>query len=66
MTWNKPSNGGCQILETNLAFLCKKEKRMIFQRLFESNSSTYTYLLACSASREAILLDPVLRQSKEI
>jgi glyoxylase-like metal-dependent hydrolase (beta-lactamase superfamily II) len=33
---------------------------MIFQQLFESDSSTYTYLLACSASREAILLDPVL------
>jgi sulfur dioxygenase len=33
---------------------------MIFQQLFESDSSTYTYLLACPASREAILLDPVL------
>ena len=33
---------------------------LIFQQLFESESSTYTYLLADSKSREAVLIDPVL------
>ncbi len=32
---------------------------MIFKQLFETDSSTYTYLLACPKSREAILIDPV-------
>ena len=32
---------------------------MIFRQLFDSQSSTYTYLLADSATREAILIDPV-------
>ena len=33
---------------------------MIFRQLFEPVSSTYTYLLACSQTREAILIDPVM------
>ena len=33
---------------------------MIFQQLFEPESSTYTYLLADEQSKEAILIDPVL------
>jgi glyoxylase-like metal-dependent hydrolase (beta-lactamase superfamily II) len=33
---------------------------MIFRQLFEPNSSTYTYLLACERTREAALIDPVL------
>jgi len=33
---------------------------MIFDQLFEAESSTYTYLLACEKTREAILIDPVL------
>jgi glyoxylase-like metal-dependent hydrolase (beta-lactamase superfamily II) len=33
---------------------------MIFRQLFEPESSTYTYLLACSDSRAALLIDPVL------
>ncbi len=33
---------------------------MIFHQLFEAESSTYTYLLACEKTREAILIDPVL------
>ncbi|TXH51925.1 MAG: MBL fold metallo-hydrolase [Cellvibrionales bacterium] len=35
---------------------------MIFRQLFDATSSTYTYLLADSASREALLIDPVLEQ----
>ncbi len=33
---------------------------MIFQQLFEPDSSTYTYLLACPETRQAMLIDPVL------
>lgn len=33
---------------------------LLFRQLFESSSSTYTYLLADAASREAVLIDPVL------
>lgn len=33
---------------------------MIFRQLFESSSSSYTYLLGCKDSKQAILVDPVL------
>lgn len=37
-----------------------KDKRLIFQQLFEAKSSTYTYLLADPETREAVLIDSVL------
>jgi len=33
---------------------------MIFKQLFEEISCSYTYLLACPLTREAVLIDPVL------
>ena len=33
---------------------------IIFRQLFEPVSSTYTYLLACAATGEAVLVDPVM------
>lgn len=33
---------------------------MIFRQLFEESSSTYTYLLGCERTRQALLIDPVL------
>lgn len=33
---------------------------MIFRQLFDSTSSTYTYLIADKHSREAIIIDPVI------
>ena len=33
---------------------------MIFRQLFDLNSSTYTYLVACPETRKSILIDPVL------
>ena len=33
---------------------------MIFRQLFEPQSSTYTYLVACVDTRQAALIDPVL------
>lgn len=35
---------------------------MLFRPLFDPESSTYTYLLADEATREAVLIDPVLEQ----
>ena len=35
---------------------------MIFRQLFDPQSSTYTYLLADAASRDALLIDPVFEQ----
>jgi glyoxylase-like metal-dependent hydrolase (beta-lactamase superfamily II) len=33
---------------------------MIFRQLFETDSSTYTYLLACEETGECVLIDPVI------
>lgn len=33
---------------------------MLFKQLIETDSSTYTYLVACEETRKAILIDPVL------
>jgi glyoxylase-like metal-dependent hydrolase (beta-lactamase superfamily II) len=35
---------------------------MLFRQLFDQGSSTYTYLLADPASRDAVLIDPVFEQ----
>ncbi len=37
---------------------------LIFRQLFDPQSSTYTYLLADSRSREAVLVDPVFEQAR--
>jgi sulfur dioxygenase len=37
---------------------------MIFRQLFEPDSSTYTYLLGCPETREAVLIDPVLETAE--
>ena len=34
----------------------------MFRQLFDPTSSTFTYLLACDRTREAVLIDPVLDQ----
>lgn len=35
---------------------------LIFRQLFDPQSSTYTYLLACSKTKESLLIDPVFEQ----
>lgn len=35
---------------------------MIFRQLFDSESSTYTYVLADAQTRQAVIIDPVLEQ----
>ncbi|XP_070822619.1 persulfide dioxygenase ETHE1, mitochondrial [Chaetodon trifascialis] len=39
---------------------CTSMAGLLFRQLFESESSTYTYLLADTETRDAILIDPVL------
>ena len=38
---------------------------MIFKQLFDLKSSTYTYLIASSRGREALIIDPVLENVNE-
>src|SRR5262249_18068282 len=42
----------------------KDRSMLVFRQLFDPISSTYTYLLGCSASREALLVNPVLEQAR--
>jgi sulfur dioxygenase len=37
---------------------------LIFRQLFDQQSSTYTYLLACGKSRDGVLIDPVFEQAR--
>ena len=38
---------------------------MIFKQVFDKKSSTYTYLIASSKGREALIIDPVLENVEE-
>lgn len=39
-------------------------KGLIFRQLFEKTSSTYTYLLADEATKQGILIDPVVETAE--
>jgi len=41
-----------------------KVMHMIFRQLFDQQSSTYTYLLADSLTRDAVLIDPVFEHAR--
>ena len=38
---------------------------MIFEQLFDTKSSTYTYIIASAKGREAIVIDPVIEKTEE-
>ena len=38
---------------------------MIFKQIFDKKSSTYTYLIASSKGREALIIDPVIENINE-
>jgi len=38
---------------------------MLFHQLFDKNSSTYTYLIASAKGREALIIDPVLKNIEQ-
>ena len=37
---------------------------LIFRQLFDPQSSTYTYLLGCGRTKQAVLIDPVFEQAR--
>lgn len=39
---------------------------LLFRQLFDSGSSTYTYILADAHTKEAVLIDPVLEQVSDV
>ena len=38
---------------------------MIFEQLFDKNSSTYTYIISSGKGREALIIDPVIENTNE-
>ena len=38
---------------------------MIFKQLFDTKSSTYTYIIASAKGREAMIIDPVIENVGE-
>src|SRR6476661_7800293 len=40
----------------------RRNSNVIFRQLFDTDSSTYTYLIGDEATRQAVLIDPVLEQ----
>ncbi len=38
---------------------------MIFEQLFDKNSSTYTYIVSSGKGREALIIDPVIENTNE-
>ena len=38
---------------------------MIFKQVFDTNTSTYTYLIASAKGREAVIIDPVLENVED-
>ncbi|XP_043972356.1 persulfide dioxygenase ETHE1, mitochondrial-like [Gambusia affinis] len=58
-----PGKNSVVDLQGNARFYCSrmaKTEGLLFRQLFEVESSTYTYLLADTNTREAIIIDPVL------
>ncbi|CAL8248272.1 unnamed protein product [Lota lota] len=51
-----PGTVGCKTFCSRMAL----REGLVFRQLYESSSSTYTYLLADSESAEAVIIDPVL------
>ena len=39
--------------------------KMIFKQLFDTKSSTYTYLISSGQGREALIIDPVIKNVNE-
>ena len=38
---------------------------MLFRQLFHQSTGTYTYLLGCEQSKQAIIIDPVLENAEQ-
>jgi len=51
-----------QLPEQDAGLVQSLGQGLVFTQLFDPESSTFTYLLGCSASKECVLIDPVLEQ----
>jgi len=47
---------------TEIGQILKPAEGLVFSQLFDSETCTYTYVLGCQDTKEAVLLDPVLEQ----
>ena len=47
-----------------VSYMSSMSASQIFRQLFEKESSTYTYLLACPETKEAVLIDPVIETAE--
>merc|ERR1712117_63246 len=47
-----------------VSYMSSMSATQIFRQLFEKESSTYTYLLACPEIKEAVLIDPVIETAE--
>ena len=54
----------CYTLSLRSLSLTSMASSPIFRQLFDKDSSTYTYLLADPATKEAVLIDPVIDNSE--
>merc|ERR1712117_192740 len=54
----------CPKLLVPVSYMSSMSATQIFRQLFEKESSTYTYLLACPEIKEAVLIDPVIETAE--
>lgn len=59
MTAAPPPASGSSAATTATAAVTAAPPPVVFRQLFDKETSTYTYLIADSASRDAIIIDPV-------
>ena len=38
---------------------------MVFEQLFDTKSSTYTYIISSGEGREALIIDPVIENTEQ-
>src|SRR6267378_1343186 len=61
---NRRDLSRCRLTRTRLQIQTPGRGMLIFRQLFDPQSSTYTYLLGDSRSREAVLIDTVFEQAR--
>ena len=48
-----------------MQFFIVSKLSMIFEQLFDTKSSTYTYIISSGKGREALIIDPVIEKTDE-
>merc|ERR1711983_701469 len=52
------------LTSSQVCYMSSMPSGQVFRQLFDKESSTYTYLLACQETKEAVLIDPVIEHSE--